>query len=218
MCTFTMNKIFILGLPRTGTTSVCSMFLNLGFKTAHTAYTINALEEAQVLADTPIFNDFEQLNTLYDQAQYIYLERDLHLWIPSVSKLLKRMYKNLTNESGGFNPTLKRCYLECFPNLSLDNIADTQYLTTCYLTHKKRVNRFITNSNVPAITVNLNNIDAAKQLMDFCAIPYTLQPKMPYLNKGGKITAWNDIKNELKIRSTNNGKSDKDNELYKRLI
>ena len=50
-----MQKIFIIGLPRTGTTSVCVAMLELGFYVAHTAYTDRSFTEAQVIADTPIF-------------------------------------------------------------------------------------------------------------------------------------------------------------------
>ncbi|MEM7388342.1 MAG: sulfotransferase, partial [Pseudomonadota bacterium] len=47
------SKIFIIGLPRTGTTSICNSFLQLGYKTAHTAYTQQAITTADVIADTP---------------------------------------------------------------------------------------------------------------------------------------------------------------------
>jgi hypothetical protein len=82
-----MNKIFIIGLPRTGTTSVCAAMLTLGFRVAHTAYTVRAFDEAQVIADTPIFNDYQQLDQAYPKAKFIYLERSLKNWLPSIQQL-----------------------------------------------------------------------------------------------------------------------------------
>lgn len=57
------NKVFIIGLPRTGTTSLCSFLLNKGLTVAHTAYCQQAFDSAQVIADTPIFHDFQQLDS-----------------------------------------------------------------------------------------------------------------------------------------------------------
>ncbi|HBY85576.1 MAG TPA: sulfotransferase family protein, partial [Colwellia sp.] len=56
------EKIFIIGLPRTATTSVCLAMLEQGFKTAHNAYTQDSFSQAQVLADTPIFCDYQTLD------------------------------------------------------------------------------------------------------------------------------------------------------------
>ncbi|WP_320819085.1 sulfotransferase, partial [Thalassolituus sp.] len=42
-----MSKIFIIGLPRTGTTSISVALLELGFLVAHTAFTKKAFEVAE---------------------------------------------------------------------------------------------------------------------------------------------------------------------------
>ena len=78
----TMNKIFIIGLPRTGTTSVCAAMLDLGFRVAHTAYTDRSFNEAQVIADTPIFCDYQHLDKAYPDAKFIYLTRTMDKWLP----------------------------------------------------------------------------------------------------------------------------------------
>jgi len=57
------SKIFIIGLPRTGTTSICNSFLQLGYKTAHTAYTQQAIITADVIADTPVFSEYALLDS-----------------------------------------------------------------------------------------------------------------------------------------------------------
>jgi hypothetical protein len=59
----TNEKIFIIGLPRSGTTSICSVMLELGYSVAHTAYTQKTFDNAQVIADTPIFADYKQLDS-----------------------------------------------------------------------------------------------------------------------------------------------------------
>jgi len=115
----TENKIFIIGLPRTATTSVCLAMLGLGFKTAHNAYTEHAFNEAQVIADTPVFCDYQRLDKHFPTSKFIYLTRETQNWLPSIKQLLQRMIVNLQRTDGGFNPHLKRCYNEMFHCFSL---------------------------------------------------------------------------------------------------
>jgi len=121
-----MQKIFIIGLPRTGTTSVCAAMLALGYRVAHTAYTERSFFEAQVLADTPIFCDYQRLDSAYPNAKFIYLARDMEKWLPSIAQLLARMHNNLIRDDGGFNPIIKRCYQTIFSPYSLANINNLE--------------------------------------------------------------------------------------------
>ena len=60
-------KILVTGLPRTGTTSVCIAALHLGVKTAHTAYTREALGQAQ-LSLTHLFFVIIKTSLAYTRA------------------------------------------------------------------------------------------------------------------------------------------------------
>ncbi|MBQ4863596.1 sulfotransferase family protein [Pseudoalteromonas sp. MMG013] len=203
-----MKKVFIVGLPRTGTTSVCVACLELGFKTAHTAYTRQTFQNAEVLADTPIFNDYRMLANRYSDAKYIYLDRALDQWLPSISQLLTRMSNNLFSEQGGFNDTIKRCYLTTFNGLTPNNTSDNQFLTQCYNEHKAVAINFFNEHYLDYVELNLATDDAMSQLADFLQVE--TQATMPFLNKKGKVTAWNMIKHPLKVPSTREGKVDKD--------
>ncbi|CCQ12037.1 hypothetical protein PALB_29380 [Pseudoalteromonas luteoviolacea B = ATCC 29581] len=208
------HKTFIVGLPRTGTSSLCVAALELGYKTAHTAYTTKSFLEAEVIADTPIYSDYKCLIEHFPQSQLILLERKSSLWIPSIQRLLKRMSCNLFTDRGGFNDTVKRAYLTVFPNLNENNIEDRTYLWDCYLSHRNQVE---TVAN--AAGIKLIKIDMACTNVDF--LKNVLPPKgegnlldVPHLNIGGKITAWSQIKHRLKVESTMNGKATKDQLLY----
>ncbi|KZN54734.1 hypothetical protein N474_17645 [Pseudoalteromonas luteoviolacea CPMOR-2] len=205
------NKYFVLGLPRTGTTSLCVASLGLGFKTAHTAYTQSAIKSAQLIADTPVFNDFEKLYQLFPNSRFIYLERELSLWVPSIQRLLTRMLPKLIEQGGGFNETLKRCYFNTFPNLNADNILDDTYLINCYNNHKLNVTSFINKTNADCLFVNLAHEDSGQKLAEFLNVSNI---DIPHLNKMGKVTAWNEIRHPLKVESTRLGKVDKDSTLY----
>ncbi|SFD04891.1 sulfotransferase [Pseudoalteromonas denitrificans] len=207
----TEQKIFIIGLPRTATTSVCVAMLNLGFKTAHTAYTNQSMHHAQVIADTPIFCDYQKLDTEYKNAKFIYLEREFSVWLPSIRQLLKRMYKNLQRTDGGFNPTLKRCYNSVFYPLTEDNINNDAFLLSCYQRHQKNINEFFKGREQDLLTINVNDKSSYRNLLTFLDIniPESEQTGFERINIGGKVTAWKQIKSPLKIEATQKGKVDK---------
>jgi len=201
-------KIFIIGLPRTGTTSLCSYLLNLGYTVAHTAYTQSCFDKAQVIADTPVFNDYALLDSYYPNSKFIYLTRDLSLWVPSINKLLMRMYHNVVRTDGGFNPYIKRCYQHTFSPITMDNIQNTVFLHQCYRQHQQAIIRYFSHRPRDLISLDVSANDSLKRLLGFLdiATDKNLMQGFEHLNSSGKITAWNDIHHPFKISSTNNGK------------
>lgn len=196
----------MLGLPRTGTTSVCAAALALGFKTAHTVYIKSTLDEAEFIADTPVFHDYETLLAAYPNAKFIYLERDLADWLPSIKVLLTRMADRLLTEHGGFFPSLKRCYGEVFHPLNKQTMLDDAHLTKCYSAHRKAVLNFFETIDNPNLIINLSDHHSYQQFCSFLG----KQEKGGFeqLNVNGKVTAWKQIKSPLKLDSTRNGKAD----------
>lgn len=207
----TINKIFIIGLPRTATTSVCLAMLALGYKTAHNAYTQNAFAQAQVIADTPVFCDYQQLDQRFEHSKFIYLRRDENLWLPSIRQLLERMMVNLQRPDGGFNPHLKRCYHDVFSPLTAENLSSDDYLMGCYLRHQQGVLDYFQDRKADLLSINVSDADSYAQLCCFLGIKITPQTKSGFekINMGGKVKAWQAINNPLKIESTNKGRIDK---------
>lgn len=202
------QKIFIIGLPRTGTTSICATLLELGYTVAHTAYIQKAFEQAQVIADTPVFCDYQLLDAHYPNAKFILLDRKLEKWVPSIKQLLNRMYKNVARDDGGFNPIIKRCFQETFSPFSLDNINSESFLQDCYLKHNKEVLNYFSNNQERLLTIDISKENSLQKLNEFLSTKSSLQ-SFPVLNVGGKVTAWKDIKHNNKVESTRNGRVEK---------
>lgn len=203
-----LDKIFIIGLPRTGTTSLCSALLDLNFSVAHTAYTERTFLEAQAIADTPVFNDFQALDKAYPGAKFIYLQRSADKWVPSIKQLLSRMQRNLLREDGGFNPIIKRCYLQTFQPFSIENIESNEFLKACYLKHQQQVNSYFTNRANDLLSIDISQTGSYKKLCQFldCSSAKNNHATFEKLNTGGKVTAWKDIVNANKVESTNKGR------------
>ena len=205
------GKIFIIGLPRTATTSVCVAMLKLGLPTAHTAYVHSAFEHAKVIADTPIFCDYQTLDSHYPGSKFIYLERDLTTWLPSIKQLLMRMSANLLSEKGGFNPIIKRCFKTTFSPFTVENIQNDAFLTTCYQRHLQQAKRYFNTRSADFLMLNVAQPDSFTKLVEFLGLaPEEVTASgFEKINIAGKVTAWNEIKHPLKIASTRGGKIDK---------
>ncbi|MGJ8693851.1 MAG: sulfotransferase family protein [Thalassotalea sp.] len=203
-----MNKIFIIGLPRTATTSVCVAMLELGFTVAHTAYTNNTFERAQVIADTPVFCDYAVLDKTYPNSKFIYLTRDLAAWLPSIKQLLNRMATNLLRDDGGFNPIIKRCYSHVFGPFTEKNINDDNFLADCYKRHQQHIQAYFKARTDDLLILNVADQNSTFALLNFLQLSHA-DFQFPQYNVGAKVTAWKDFRHPGKIESTNKGKIEK---------
>jgi len=199
------NKVFILGLPRTGTTSICSALLNEGLTVAHTAYTDKTFEDAQVLADTPIYCDYQALDKHYPNSKFVVLTRQPEAWLPSIKQLLLRMFVNVTRDDGGFNPIIKRSFTSIFAPFTKENIENDDFLLQCYNKHLAEIESHFNGREDDVIYVEVSNDADYSKLCDFLKIK-SQHSAFPHLNIGGKVTAWSDIKDKNKIASTKNGR------------
>ena len=199
-----MSKIFVIGLPRTGTTSISVALLNCGFKVAHTAFTKRAFELADAVTDAPCFSDYQQLDLLFPGSKFIYLERKLEKWLPSVQRLLTKMQPHLMPKVGHFNPVLKRSFEQTF---ELTNIAllTEQHLTSCYLRHQHEVKTYF-HRRTDLLSIDLSDKHSLQALCAFVGEDCDNNQQFPHLNKGSQVSNWRDYKHENKINSLSAGK------------
>lgn len=226
-----MNKLFIIGLPRTGTTSISIAMLDYDFKVAHTAYTKQAFELADVISDSPCFCDYPELDALYPNSKFVYLDRALEQWIPSIQMLLKKMQENLAPKTGIFHPVLKRSFNETFDlytpphtntsnntqetnkpstrytakNLVLNETAFTeQHLTQCYQIHKEQVLTYF-EQREDLLVINLSDKNSLDQLLSFLDVPHNSDVQFPHVNIGKHVSGWREHKHPNKVNALSSG-------------
>lgn len=200
-----MNKLFIIGLPRTGTTSISVALLDYGFKVAHTAYTKRAFELADVISDAPCFADYKELDKLFPNSKFVYLDRELEYWIPSMQMLLNKMLPELAPKSGYLNPVLKRCINKTFAPLSTENPLNAEHLEGCYRTHQKEVfDYFLNRNDFSVITISQKN--SLQELLGFLGIESKTVGNFPHLNIGKQVDNWKEFKHPNKINALSAGK------------
>jgi hypothetical protein len=192
-----MSKIFIIGLPRTGTTSISVSLLELGLSVAHSAYTEQAFAMADAISDAPCFSDYQQLDELFPNAKFIYLTRDMDKWLPSITMLLEKMAPHLDPQTGRFNPILKRSFHHTFSAiLPLTHSA----LIDCYLRHQQAVYAYFKGRD------NLLSIDISQQgsqlkMQQFLGIKAQGHSAFPQFNVGRNVASWHEYKHPNKINA-----------------
>ena len=200
-----MNKIFIIGLPRTGTTSISVALLDYGFKVAHTAYTKRAFELADVISDAPCFCDYQQLDKLFPHSKFVYLDRAVKSWVPSMQMLLNKMLPELAPKTGYLNPVLKRCINTSFKLSTTSAPLSEQHLTACYLEHKHSVLNYF-SGRTDFLHIDISQSGSLKALLQFLEISAQDAGDFPHLNAGKQVDNWQQLKHPNKINSLSVGK------------
>ena len=199
-----MSKVFIIGLPRTGTTSISVAMLDYGFKVAHTAYTKHAFDLADIISDSPCFCDYKQLDKLYPNAKFVYLERDLTRWVPSMQMLIGKMKDNLDLQTGQFNLVLKRTFNQVFElDKTPDPMSET-HLIDCYQRHKEQVFTYFSGRD-DLLSIDVSDAQSLMSLLQFLNVGYTGEPVFPHLNIGKKVACWEEHKHPNKINANSAG-------------
>lgn len=200
-----MNKLFIIGLPRTGTTSISVALLDYGFKVAHTAYTKRAFELADVVSDAPCFADYKELDNLFPDSKFVYLDRTVERWVPSMQMLLNKMLPELAPKSGYLNPVLKRCINKIFTPLAAENPLDGQHLERCYRAHQQEVFQYF-SSRDDLLTLDISQQHSLQKLLGFLGIEAETKSEFPHLNIGKQVDNWKALKHPNKVNALSAGK------------
>lgn len=199
-----MNKLFIIGLPRTGTTSISVALLEHDYMVAHTAFTKRAFELADVVSDAPVFSDYKELDELFPGSKFVYLDRDLDKWIASAQMLLKKMESRLHPVTGVFSPVLKRSFDEVFALTTTEDPHTAEHLEACYLKHQKEVFEYFEGRD-DFISINVSHDNSLPTLLAFLGKSVKENTEFPHLNIGRHVAGWKEFKHPNKVNANSAG-------------
>lgn len=192
-----MSKVFIIGLPRTGTTSISVALLEMGLSVAHTAFTKKAFEMADAVTDAPCFSDYMHLDSIFPHAKFIYLTREMAKWVPSIIMLLEKMAPHLDPKTGKFNPILKRSFHHTFPGtlpLTENELID------CYTRHEQAVLSYFEGRD-DFLSIDISKQGSLLEMKMFLGIEAQGSADLPKLNVGRDVASWKEYKHANKINS-----------------
>ena len=90
-----MNKVFVIGLSKTGTVSITDAFARLGYKCSHfpdhllslqegrLSIDLEAVAEWDMLADVPVVVFYQELDEAYPGSKFILTTRGTDAWLKS---------------------------------------------------------------------------------------------------------------------------------------
>jgi hypothetical protein len=206
------GKIFIIGLPRTGTTSISVALLEQGLRVAHMAFTKRAFELADAVADTPCFSDYRQLDKLFPGSRFVYLDRALADWVPSMQMLLGKMLPHLDEDSGYFHPVLKRSFRHSFGIGQVAAPRDSEHLMGCYRQHKQQVLDYF-DARQDLLQLDVSQTGSLSHLLQFLQLTPMGENtadgapglSFPKLNVGRNVASWREYKHPNKINANSAG-------------
>jgi len=204
-----MSKIFVIGLPRTGTTSVCVALLEAGLKVAHTAFTKASFAAAEVIADAPVFSDYQELDKLFPGSKFVYLERTMADWVNSMQMLLGRMGPHLDPVFGRFHPIMKRSFQLCFG--AAPEWQEETNLRSAYERHRAGVLAYFSGMEGAKrrddlLMLDISSPGALAQLHEFLDLPpVAVNAPFPHLNKGRNVAGFDEFKHPNKISANLSG-------------
>lgn len=174
---------------------------------------------ADAVSDAPCFSDYQQLDRLFPNAKFVYLDRPLDKWLPSMQMLLGRMLVHLDKDKGRFHPVMKRSFNHCFDIWQVDDVFDDSHLTACYLRHQQQVLDYFTGRD-DFIALDISVTGSFAALLQFIGLPKpnttefpqlnfpqlsTLQLSFPQLNMGRNVASWDEYKHPNKISANASG-------------
>jgi GT2 family glycosyltransferase len=134
------GKIFGIGLPRTGTTSVAAALIELGLKTCHACFDDALFERGDAFFDTPVHVDYPGLDRRYPGSKFLLTWREPRAWFASFTRSLGPYFQRLRTEERLSEEERidRRCYVEVFGA----NEPDEEPFVARYREHRSRVEAY----------------------------------------------------------------------------
>lgn len=200
------EKIFVIGLNKTGTTSLAVMFKSLGYVIGDQVagerlirdYARRDFDRILELCDTAeVFQDipfslpgtYKVVYGKYPDAKYVLSERDsAEEWYRS----LTRFHRNIVNDGKPVTAKHLEDYFYRWKGYLLESqkaaygateetLYDEELYKSCYLKHNAEVRSFFDGKD-NFICVNLSSEDAGRKLADFLSVSHA-ELRVPHENK-----------------------------------
>lgn len=154
-----MNKIFGIGLSRTGTLSLAKGLGQIGFKIVHypqSEYVMFNLKEHGA-CDIPVAVYYKKLDRMYPNSKFIYTIRDKDDWLISMEKHFKR--HDIRKKSKWHRDIRTAIYGH------VD--FDKDRLSKKYDEHNKDVNAYFKDREDKFLTINICAGEDVQKMLDF---------------------------------------------------
>lgn len=185
------NKIFCIGLSKTGTGSLNLAFKMMGLRSAHKRHnkgvrpdcentsgghppilTPETVYHYDAVSDLPIAGKFETLDRMYPDSLFIYTVRELESWLRSLYLELYVLGKNPFH-----NPFLSgdeeqyQMNMSCYGPPCNGTYFQREWWIMQYVEHGRRIHHYFRNQKHKLLTMDITKGDDWNKLCPFIGIP-----------------------------------------------
>lgn len=159
-----MNKIFCIGLAKTGTTSLYEAMVQLGFKSVHGFLEDEnrKFEDYQFISDMPVQTRFEALDQRFPGSKFIYTFRQKESWFKSCERFFSQHHPPEKMTSITLRYRIEQFGITGF---------DKKIFSRVYDEHKVRVENYFEDRPDDFLKMDICGGDSWNKLCDFLELP-----------------------------------------------
>jgi hypothetical protein len=188
-----MNKVFGIGLSKTGTTSLHEALALLGYGSKHYPIEMLTLDsgrlginlhqvmEFDALTDTPIARFYKELDFAFPRAKFILTIRDMEGWLKSCRRHFENWFHLLSHDAIKRQSVIKesrQLHIDLYDTLKFDEIKFAE----AYHRHLFAVKTYFKERTRDFLIMNICNGDGWEHLCPFLGYAIPDKP-FPWLNK-----------------------------------
>lgn len=179
-----INKIFGIGLSRTGTSSLNQALISLGFKSVHYPpinHLFDVMEKYDAATDTTVAVKYKQLDRKYPNSKFILTTRDIGEWLRSCKWFFSRekAKKNAQRRKG--KPLLSNQQMFIRRYLYGNEFFNEELYREGFLLFHKDVQLYFKNRPDDLLVMNIGKGDGFNMLCPFLGKP-TIKRPFPHLH------------------------------------
>lgn len=190
------RKIFAIGLPRCGTSSLHNLFTTLGLKSQHLnggmlrnigygIFNYGPIKKYDAFSDSPFPYLWKDLFYLYPKAQFILNTRSEDAWVKSIELL----WKMNTGKRGNWRDEEKNVPYRNYLMMLYGTVDfEENALRVAFRRHHSEIRNFFKNRNAEKfLEINIEDDDQAnaEKIAAFLGMPLPEGTEMPMLNIAG---------------------------------
>ncbi len=174
-----MGKIFGIGISKTGTLSLASALVVLGYRSIHLPMTLEQIDLNDAATDITVACRFEELDRLYPGSKFIFTEREMAEWLRSCRYHFTR---RIVLE--WLSPKTRALIVAARKGMYGTERFDPQTFAKTYLRHREKVFAYFRERPGDLLVMNICGGDGWNKLCPFLERPVPEQP-FPYRNQSG---------------------------------
>lgn len=186
------EKVFIVSMPKAGTTSITDFLKNYGYNAMHwigskvdvkslkigeAEFFINFAEAYDVCSDSPFHVLYPLLDKRYANSKFIFVDRNVTEWLNSTVKHRLKSGREFGHLEHNALTEEEMRYFDGKGVLSYDEKS----LQENYFKHKEKVIKYF-EGRENFLIINLEDREIGQKICSFLNIKYNYSKKFPKLN------------------------------------